>query len=201
MFELASFAIAVITLLVAVTAFMLGDSNRNQSLRYGMGVFFLTLTVVFVLIGTFSLLGNTFPSVTVTPPLEIPPRETGLARFEVQAAVQKNRTGLSVAAGDIIRIEYLDGQWTGDSSQPGRTEGCGFAWHDPDPNRVWLFPPEQRGAALVGYIDSEPFFIGCRPVEITAARSGELFLGMSDCLGCYWDNVGQLYVSVSVRKR
>jgi hypothetical protein len=127
--------------------------------------------------------------------------KTRIARFEVQEAVQKNRPDLSVAAGDIIRIEYLDGQWTGDGSHPGRTGGCGFTWHDPDPNRVWLFPPEQRGAALVGYIDSEPFFIGCRPVEITAARSGELFLGMSDCLGCYSDNVGQLYVSVSVRKR
>ncbi|MBX7252886.1 MAG: hypothetical protein K1X50_12970 [Candidatus Promineofilum sp.] len=123
-----------------------------------------------------------------------------LSRFEVQSTVMKNRTGLAVATGDIIHVEYLDGEWTGDSASPGRTNGCGFRWDDPDPNRVWLFPPEQRGAALVGYIDGTPFFVGCQPVDIAAPTSGELYLGMSECQNCYWDNDGSLFVLVSVRK-
>ncbi|MCA9940042.1 MAG: hypothetical protein KC418_15485 [Anaerolineales bacterium] len=140
------------------------------------------------------------PTDPQAPDLPTPVTE-GIARFEVQAAIWKNGTGLSADAGDSIHIEYLEGQWTGDSSQPGLTEGCGFTWDDPVPEHVWLFPPEQRGAALVGYIDNEPFFVGCRPIDIVASISGELFLGMSDCLGCFWDNVGQLYVSISVNRQ
>jgi len=137
------------------------------------------------------------PVATQPPP--VPSAQT-LSRFEVQSTVMKNRTGLAVTTGDIIHVEYLDGEWTGDSAAAGRTNGCGFRWDDPDPNRVWLFPPEQRGAALVGYIDGTPFYVGCQPVDIVASTSGEVYLGMSECQNCYWDNAGSLFVLVSVRK-
>jgi hypothetical protein len=58
MFELASFAIAVITLLVAITAFLLGDPQSSPGLRYGLAGFFFSLTLVFTLIGIFALLGG-----------------------------------------------------------------------------------------------------------------------------------------------
>lgn len=80
-------------------------------------------------------------------------------------------------------------------------EDCRFTWFDPQTDRVWLFPPEQRGAALVGYVDNEPFFNGCQPIDIVAPISGDLFLNMSDCLGCYEDNEGKLYVSISVNRQ
>jgi len=137
------------------------------------------------------------PVATLPPPA---PSAQTISRFEVQSTVMKNRTGLAVTTGDIIHVEYLDGEWTGDSAAPGRTNGCGFRWDDPDPNRVWLFPPEQRGAALVGYIDGTPFFVGCQPVDIAAPTSGELYLGMSECQNCYGDNAGSLFVLVSVRR-
>jgi hypothetical protein len=197
MLEFVSFAIALVTLLVTIAAFMIGDPQRYQGLRFGLGVLFLALTLLFALIGVFALIGNSPNSPRL---LDIStPAPTSISRFEVRASVWKNQTGIFVDAGDVIRVDYLEGQWTGDSSHPDRNEGCGFTWHDSQ-DRIWLFPPEQRGAALVGYIDNEPFFIGCRPSDIIAPISGELFLGMSDCLGCYSDNVGQLYVRISVRK-
>lgn len=123
-----------------------------------------------------------------------------LERFEVQANVWKNGTRIVVAPGDTVHVQYLEGQWTGDSSQPGSTEGCGYRFDDPVAEHVWIFPPEQRGAALVGYIDSSPFFIGCHPLDYVAPVGGELFLGMSECDGCYWDNAGQLYVKIEVTR-
>jgi len=70
--------------------------------------------------------------------------------------------------------------------------------NDPDSGHTWLFPPDQGGAALVGYVDSQPFWIGCNPTDIVAPTSGELFLGMSDCQECFWDNEGVLNVKVTI---
>lgn len=120
-------------------------------------------------------------------------------RFEVLADVRKNQTGIVVSEGDSIHFEYVDGEWTGEQGRAGMTTGCGFYYDDPDENHVWPLPPDQRGAALIGYIGSEAFFIGCYPVDIEANTSGELYLGMSDCDGCFWDNVGALYVNISIK--
>ena len=125
---------------------------------------------------------------------------TNIDRFEVRANTWRNSTGIVVQSGDRIHIEYLEGQWTGDSSNAGLTQGCGFRYDDSVLEHVWVFPPEERGAALVGYINSAPFFIGCRPLDYLAPSGGELFLGMSDCDGCFWDNSGQLYVKVEVTR-
>jgi hypothetical protein len=97
-----------------------------------------------------------------------------------------------------MHFEYLDGQWTGDKNEPGLSTGCGFTYHDPVAERVWPLPPEQRGAALIGYIDSQPFWIGCDPIDVVASTSGELYLGMCDCRDCFWDNEGVLYVKISI---
>jgi hypothetical protein len=126
---------------------------------------------------------------------------SAVSRFEVKAEVPKNRTGINITSGDVMHFEYQDGQWTGDNSKPGLTTGCGFTYHDPDPNHVWSLPPEQRGAALIGYVGSQPFWIGCDPISIVADISGELYLGMSDCRDCFWDNEGELYVSISVQRK
>lgn len=119
-------------------------------------------------------------------------------RFDVLADVMKNSTGIFVNKGDVIHFEYLSGEWTGDKSNPGLTSGCGFTWNDPDDGHTWLFPPEQRGAALVGYVDSQPFWLGCNPIDIVAPTSGEVYLGMSDCQECFWDNEGVLNVKVTI---
>lgn len=61
-------------------------------------------------------------------------------------------------------------------------------------------PRGGRGAALIGYIDSQPFMIGCKPSVYEAPRSGEVYLGMNDCQECFWDNSGELYVSIMVSR-
>jgi hypothetical protein len=122
-------------------------------------------------------------------------------RFEVHADAMKNPTGVFVREGDLMHFEYLSGEWTGSKSELGFTNGCGFTWNDPDDDHEWLFPPEQRGSALVGYVDGEPFWIGCNPIDIIAPTSGEIFLGMSDCQGCFWDNEGVLTVEVTINEQ
>lgn len=121
-------------------------------------------------------------------------------RFDVLAEVMKNPTGIFVKEGDVMNFEYLSGEWTGTKFESGKTSGCGFTWDDPEDGHTWLFPPEQRGAALVGYVDSHPFWIGCNPNEIVAPTAGEIYLGMSDCQECFWDNEGVLKVKVTVNE-
>jgi len=130
-----------------------------------------------------------------TAPISYPVQ---IERFEVKAGVQMNKPGVYVNIGDAVHIEYIDGKWTGDKSYPNLYGACGWTYIDPVASHTWLFPPEQRGAALVGYIGSKHFFIGCKPFDFTANSSGYLSLGMSDCLECFWDNIGSLYVDISV---
>ena len=127
---------------------------------------------------------------------------TPLERFEVRSTVRKNATGISVERNDVIHIKYVEGSWTGDGSKPDLVKGCGFFYDDPVADHSWIFPPDQRGSALVGYIDETPFFVGCNESDIIiiSPASGQLYLGMSDCTECFQDNVGELYVSISVEQ-
>lgn len=131
----------------------------------------------------------------VSPSTEIDVLE--LDNFEVLANVIRNPTELSVVVGDILHFEYIEGSWTGEKGVSPYETGCGFSWRDTIPGRAWPLPRELRGAALIGYIDYEPFFIGCEPSDLIVKKSGKLFLGMSDCFLCFDDNDGALYVDIS----
>ena len=111
----------------------------------------------------------------------------------------KNPTGIFVNAGDLLYFERAGGEWTGDKNNASMDRGCGISWADPFPEHTWRLPPEEGTAGgLIGYIGDQPFFIGCNPVEMVAPASGELYLGMNDCLQCFWDNGGVLYVNIKV---
>lgn len=136
------------------------------------------------------------PSATIVPPTVT--ALTTLDRFEVLSTIPKNRTEINVQQGDNIRFEYLDGQWTGEKEVAPKTTGCGISFDDPFADHVWPLPPSETGTALIGYIDNQPFFIGCEPTVITAPISGYLYLGINDCRDCYWDNEGEIFVRISV---
>lgn len=53
-----SFAIAVISLLVSIAAFVWAGNEGSKSLRYGLGIFFFLLTLLFGLLGLFSFIGS-----------------------------------------------------------------------------------------------------------------------------------------------
>ena len=118
----------------------------------------------------------------------------------MSANIPKNRTGITVDQGDTVTIEYLDGQWTSEEGKAPLTSGCGKGWHDSVSEHVWVFPPDNTGDMFIGYINNQPFKIGCQPITFQASYSGELYLGMNDCSVCYWDNNGELYVKISVKK-
>lgn len=146
------------------------------------------------------------PILTRVPPTKallptvIPTRARTISDFIVAANVEKNPTMLKVSAGEKIYVEYKYGQWTGDSGKQGMDIGCGFFWNDTDPSHKYPIDNKQNaGAALIGYIGSEPFLIGCQPHTELAVISGDLYLGMNDCQGCYWDNAGEIHVRVEIR--
>jgi hypothetical protein len=53
---MASFAIAILALLVSIVTFMIGN-DENKTLRYGLGALFLLGAILFGLIGLFSSVG------------------------------------------------------------------------------------------------------------------------------------------------
>ncbi|MEM4217729.1 MAG: hypothetical protein QXZ09_06870 [Candidatus Methanomethylicaceae archaeon] len=123
-------------------------------------------------------------------------------RFRVMGNTPKNRTGAWVNIGDAIYIEYLDGQWTGEKGKQPLNTGCGFYFDDPYSSHIYPLDPKQNtGAALIGYIGNQPFLVGCKSFNSIATASGELYLGMNDCQGCFWDNDGEIYVRISITKK
>ena len=123
-------------------------------------------------------------------------------RFRVTANTPKNQTGVWVNVGDTIYIEYLDGQWTGEKGKQPPNAGCGFYFDDPYSSHIYPLDPKQNtGAALIAYIGTRPFLVGCKPLNSTATTSGELYLGMNDCQECFWDNDGEIYVRISITRK
>ncbi|MCI0575920.1 MAG: hypothetical protein L0332_25450 [Chloroflexi bacterium] len=89
MLEATSFAIAVITLLVAIAAFVFVDPQGNRGVRYGFAVFFLFLTLIFACVGVFALVGNGVearedgsPSMTRLSSTEEPVPQTSISATE-----------------------------------------------------------------------------------------------------------------------
>jgi hypothetical protein len=66
MSSLVSLGIAFTGLLLSIFAFMLKDASR--AVRYGVGVFFLSITLLFGLIAVFSFIGSTPPGNGGAPP-------------------------------------------------------------------------------------------------------------------------------------
>jgi hypothetical protein len=55
---IASFAIAVISLLVSIASFIFGKNEENKNVRYGCGGLFFLVTIVFVFVGVFAFAGS-----------------------------------------------------------------------------------------------------------------------------------------------
>jgi hypothetical protein len=140
------------------------------------------------------------PTVTPTPtitPTPLPFQAQGIA---VLAAEPKNPTGLYVNEGDVIGITSIQGSWSYSQTSPAAS-GCAQKLFNQPDTSTWILPPEEAGLALVGYIGDEPFLIGCQPLVMEAPVSGEIFLGMNDCGGCYGDNEGQLLVDITIERK
>lgn len=111
----------------------------------------------------------------------------------VRAAAQEawTDTGIEVAAGDRLEIEYVDGLW---SPWPGGSYDA--VWSGGDPRCDCNVLMGVSHAALIGRVGGgAPFLVGSR-WESRAGESGRLFLGINDTrLG---DNSGWLEVRVTV---
>jgi len=56
--SIASFAIAVISLLVSIASLILGKGEEHKAIRYVCGGFFLLVTLLFVCVGVFAFVGD-----------------------------------------------------------------------------------------------------------------------------------------------
>ena len=111
----------------------------------------------------------------------------------VQANTKWQDTGISVHAGDAIKITYISGHWsiwlnvdplTDGNGQTGRSEICQLI-------------PEANLGSLIGKVGAgAPFFVG-NGTTMHSDSTGPLLLSINDCEN-FQDNGGFLTVDIAV---
>lgn len=130
------------------------------------------------------------PWPTVTPEVPALPGD----ERHVSAATLRNETGIAVARGQLVEVEYLDGGWRGG---PAPTWPIVGPDGDAQVPRKTSFPvPDHPLMTLVGGVgESEPVAIGSGTAFVSPA-DGLLWLGPNDDDAS--DNEGQLRVHVTL---
>ena len=116
--------------------------------------------------------------------------------FTVLANSPWQDTAILVQPGDFLKIDYISGQWTGES-------GAGV-YHGPDagtnPNVFDCMPIPGEGPSLIGTIGSgAPFKVGLQYLG-EATGTGNLYLRINDCDEWLTDNDGNIVVKVQVSR-
>jgi hypothetical protein len=113
--------------------------------------------------------------------------------FNVNANRQWTDTGLMVRAGEVIRFTPTGEVTWG----PGRRDGPAGEVNSPyNQNRPI---PDQSGAALIGRIGNDTFYIGDGSTSFRARTAGRLYLGIND--DHLQDNSGYFQVTVQRQNR
>jgi hypothetical protein len=126
---------------------------------------------------------------------------SGGGAIQVPAAQPWTDAGMQVVAGQTYTIaasgviNYSGGNPGSMASPDGRTDIHGCRRGEVNPQNV---APALTCNALIGRIgpDGVPFPVG-RATTIVAPASGELFLGVNDCVGCFGDNSGAWEAAVT----
>ena len=125
---------------------------------------------------------------------------------EVKAEQGWQNTGITVAPGDSVVIEYVSGTWTGGIGAGNWYDGEGdllagykCAELQEDPSSCQEDMPDVYNGTLIGRIASDVFAIG-NYKQFTSTVSGNLFLRMNDIDEGLFDNEGSLMVRVSVNR-
>jgi hypothetical protein len=118
---------------------------------------------------------------------------TGDQSFNVNANRQWTDTGLMVRAGEVIRFVPTGEVTWG----PGRRDGAAGEVNSPYNQSRPI--PDQPGAALIGRIGNDTFYIGEGSTSFRARTAGRLYLGIND--DHLQDNSGYFQVTVQRQNR
>lgn len=120
-----------------------------------------------------------------------PPSKEAKQRIKIPATVMWVDTGMDIT-GKHVHIQYESGQWS-------NSNGSGNIFNDGWGSGSWpgVIVPNAPFRSLVGKVGSTTFLVGNeydgRP------GNGTLYLSMNDKEGFYDDNVGALYVQVTLK--
>ncbi len=132
-------------------------------------------------------------------PTAVPPAPA-VTNFEVFAVLPWQNAGVQVHNGDFLQIDYLSGEWTGQTPYccSGPDNAPGPAEQD---YACMPMPQSVIGqAALIGRIgDGPPFKVGKQFIG-TVSAEGPLYLRMNDCDEWLTDNQGSVVVSVQLTR-
>jgi hypothetical protein len=119
------------------------------------------------------------------------PAEEGLVN--VEAAQAWTETEIVVRAGDLLRIDYVSGQWSPWPNSAYDAIGSGG-----DPKCRCNVMDGVSHAALIGRIGENPPFLVGAHFRRWVGESGPLFLGINDV--DLYDNSGSITVEVQLER-
>lgn len=131
-------------------------------------------------------------SSTATPA----PTATQVSRqVTVESTEARNETGIQIAAGQRVIIEYVSGSWRASTRPEWPFVGPSG---DPQVTSKETFPvPDVMIMSLIGGIGDGPAFVIGSRIEFESTQNGLLWLGAND--DNFADNEGRLIVQVTVR--
>jgi len=117
--------------------------------------------------------------------------------FSVSASEPWQFTGVEIQTGDYLTIEYVSGEWTGQSSVGGLS---GPDYGSEPNNTNSCFPINGEGSSMIGKIGSgQAFKIGYQYFGSEQA-GGKLYLRMNDCDNMLSDNKGSITVKITIER-
>ena len=116
-------------------------------------------------------------------------------QVEVQANVMWQETGIQVRRGNIVDIQYIEGEWTIWIDTDPLTDGMGQYGRD----ETCRLMPDANLGGLIGRVgENSPFFIG-NGTEYYSDHNGALQLSINDCPP-FGGNAGTLTVSIVIER-
>lgn len=113
----------------------------------------------------------------------------------VQANVMWQDRGIQVRRGNIVEIQYIEGEWTIWIDADPLTDGIGQYGRD----ETCRIMPEANLGGLIGRVgENPPFFIG-NGTEYYSDHNGPLQLSINDCPQ-FGNNAGTLTVSIVIER-
>jgi len=98
---------------------------------------------------------------------------------------------------DVLTIQYVGGDWTGNANNPGKSRGENAPWAE---RTEECLPVKGQDSSLVSRIGGGKSFVVGQYFSDRILSSGKLELRMNDCDQWLGDNDGAITVSILVNR-
>jgi len=134
------------------------------------------------------------PTILFTP---VPATTVPTVQVIVDARGGWQNTNVEISTNDVLTIQYVGGDWTGNANNPGKSRGENAPWAE---RTEECLPVKGQDSSLVSRIGGGKSFVVGQYFSDRILSSGKLELRMNDCDQWLGDNDGAITVSILVNR-